>query len=278
MACHYPIAAWRALEPNKDTGKYPVVFSPPKHIRKEAESLNLPCGKCVGCRADQAMMWSIRAYHESTSHLANSFLTLTYDDDHLPWDGKISKPDLQNFFKRMRHHYKLRYIACGEYGELTRRPHYHAIIFGQDFDEAGFCSRLDENSYTNSFLEKTWGLGHVMVAPCNLASIMYVCGYVNKKIGDVDTFSLASRRPYIGHDWLKRYSDDIRRTGCVVISGRKFVVPQRYLDADWEGIDDVKAQRKAFAKAKTLKAKPLWEARSKERARRAKLGLKKEKL
>ena len=62
-------------------------------------------------------------------------LNLTYDDAHLPEHGQLWKDELQRFFKRLRKGgYKFRYVASGEYGEKTRRPHFHIALFGMDFN------------------------------------------------------------------------------------------------------------------------------------------------
>lgn len=243
MACYYPLDGWLASNPN-DSGKRSVVFSLSEGLSDHPVSV--PCGKCIGCRADQSLMWSIRAYHESTLHVKNSFLTLTYSDDNLPDDNKIKKNDLQLFFKRLRKKYKIRYIACGEYGEKTARPHYHAIIFGQDFLHDKIPISRSGDFYTSEELVKTWGLGYVTCASVNYSSIAYVCGYCHKKIGDTDTFSLMSRRPGIGHDWLLRYHDDLQRTGTVTIDGREFPVPPRYLQWLPDEFEELKRARKAI--------------------------------
>lgn len=240
MACFFPINAWR----------YPVEGSK-LHFRPQLppyEHLRVPCGKCEGCRSDQALMWSIRAYHEMTLHDKSCFVTLTYDDAHLPADGKISKKALQDFFKRLRKKYPagtIRYIACGEYGEQTRRPHYHAIIFGEDFFDGRVT--LSSDLYTHDELSKTWGQGLVSISACTMATICYVCGYVTKKIGDPDTFNLSSRRPPIGHNWLERYKLDLVRTGKVVIEGRVYTIPPRYLEWSPDDFEDIKRQRKEHA-------------------------------
>ena len=71
-----------------------------------------------------------------------------------------------------------------------------------------------------------------------------MAGYVHKKIGDEDTFTLMSRRPGIGKDWLARYSDDIRRTGTVTIEGKELPVPLRYMAWHEEEFSDLKRERK----------------------------------
>ncbi|AZL82975.1 replication initiator protein [Apis mellifera associated microvirus 10] len=262
MACNRSVKAYYSKTVNEGTGKRSLVFNQrDRYLGTDpdyAGSLEIPCGKCLGCKADQSLMWSIRAYHESTLHDQNCFITLTYDNDHLPKDGKINKRDLQLFFKRLRKQIdnrlfptKIRYIACGEYGAMIRRPHYHAIIFGLDFLEGAVD--ISSELYTNSQLVDAWDNGHVSIAPVNMASICYVCGYVNKKIDDPDTFSLMSRRPGIGHNWLDRYADSVARTGVVTIEGKAYQVPKRYLEWSGEKLDGIKQAQKDFAREKSKK-------------------------
>lgn len=252
MSCNLPITAYYSDKVNPETGKRSLVFNQRDAYKGSDPSippvLAVPCGKCSGCRADQSLMWSIRGYHESTQHEQNSFLTLTYDDNHLPVDRQIDKRHLQLFFKRLRKSgLKFRYFACGEYGSQTRRPHYHAIIFGRDWLENSV--ELGHGMYTHGDVVGAWGMGQISLAPVNMASICYVCGYVTKKMDDPDTFTLMSRRPGIGHTWLDRFSDDIVRTGVVTIEGRQYQVPKRYLDWCDEEFADLKKKRSAFARS-----------------------------
>lgn len=238
MSCFSPVPAWRSANKSLDNGKYQLSFKRGAY----AIRIDLPCGKCLGCRADQAREWTIRASHEASLHDRNAFLTLTYAD---PAPATLQPDDLQKFWKRLRHKTgKLRYIACGEYGELYRRPHYHAIVFGEDF--LGGAISLDDSSYTQPDLARAWGHGFVSVAPVEFGSIAYVCGYVTKKVGDPDTFSRMSRNPGIGHDWLDRYYDDIVRTGFCVVNGREFPVPKRYLVWKECELSDVKEERSRY--------------------------------
>ena len=94
MACLYPVVAYRSRIVNP-SGKRSLVFN-----RKAGfEDLSQPvaCGKCAGCKADRARVWAIRCYHEASQYDVSSFLTLTYDDAHLPADGLLDKSHLQLF-------------------------------------------------------------------------------------------------------------------------------------------------------------------------------------
>lgn len=99
-----------------------------------------------------------------------------------------------------------------------------------------------------------------------MASICYVVGYVNKKVADSDTFSLMSRRPGIGHNWLTKYKDDLIRTGFVTIEGRQYQIPKRYLEWEDSDLADVKKDRAQFA-AKRAKTSDYFVERKKQIAR-----------
>ena len=84
----------------------------------------LPCGQCMACRLNKSRDWATRCVLEAKMHKDNCFVTLTYDDAHLPSDYGLQKDDLTKFFKRLRFNTgaKIRYYAAGEYGELYNRP------------------------------------------------------------------------------------------------------------------------------------------------------------
>lgn len=282
MTCFFPVDAWKSRKRN-ESGKRPLVFN-----QREGYSdqyLQIPCGKCLGCMADRSKDWATRIHNESTLHERNAFLTLTYNDKHLPTDGKLNKEHLQKFIRSLRDAgNKLRYFACGEYGGVTQRPHYHAIIFGMDFlsPTAEPCGSNGE--FVNFELNEIWGRGNCMVAPVTPASCAYVAGYCNKKIGDPDVFQLMSRRPGIGHDWIDRNHDDVRRAGAVVSEDGKISrVPRRYMEWQEKNLEQVKFQRQKYVREMPIekkmdlrreaKAKQVCaEQRARERKIREKIG------
>ena len=103
-------------------------------------------------------------------------MTLTYTDEFLPRNGSLKPEDLTLFHKRLRKDLRLRkikYYACGEYGEQYGRPHYHGIYFG--------LTRVDFD-----IVEKCWGMGRVHLGTVTSQSINYVTSYITKKLwGDV---------------------------------------------------------------------------------------------
>ncbi|AXH73325.1 MAG: replication initiator protein [Microviridae sp.] len=246
MGCFYPRDAWKSKRLNEN-GKRELVFSRASGFADMR--LQVPCGKCDGCYADRSLTWAIRCYQEASLFRDNAFLTLTYDEDHYPKDGRISKKALQDFFKRLRHEYSVRYFACGEYGDQSGRAHYHALIFGEDFRQ-GKTVQINDQLYSNFALQEIWGNGNVLCAEFTMETACYVAGYVGKKIGDSESFSLMSRKPGIGKVWLEKYWDDISRTGIVVIEGKEYPVPVRYLQWMEKELEHVKLQRAEKVKEK----------------------------
>ena len=187
------------------------------------------CGQCMECRLAYSREWAIRITHEMQFHERSCFLTLTYDDAHLPKYGQLLKRDLQLFFKRLRKAYgPFRYVACGEYGELKRRPHFHVCLFGIDFHldrvDFGIGVRGDK-LYVSPSLGRVWSYGHHSIGSLTFESAAYTARYITKRItgpgasviplacdpesGEIiqanPEFLLCSRRPGIGSAWFDEY-------------------------------------------------------------------------
>jgi hypothetical protein len=182
MACYNPITGWRAKDLNEN-GKRPIVWKE-KHSDGSGE-IQLPCGRCAGCRLDYSRSWALRCYHESQMHDYNSFITLTYSPENLPDDHSIHKEELQKFFKRLRKATgkRFKYFACGEYGESNNRPHYHAIIFGYDFPDKRLHTKTRNGDllFRSELLERTWTKGFSLIGEVTFQSAAYVARYVMKK-------------------------------------------------------------------------------------------------
>lgn len=145
----------------------------------------VPCGKCLPCRIARSREWSLRCMHEFTSWNDACFVTFTYDDANLPANSTLVLSDFQNFWKRLRKllgKRKIRYYGCGEYGERSDRPHYHAVIFGLSVEDAHTLIGLSSDSrfqYLNK--ERTWNKGFIFVGTVTYDSIRYVTQYIDKK-------------------------------------------------------------------------------------------------
>lgn len=211
---------------------------PRKYTLPDGGSMMGPCRLCHACRINKATEWAIRIEDEinSSKQPVATFLTLTYNEDSLPTDATLKKESLQKFHKRLKID-NLRYFAIGEYGDKTKRPHYHGIYMGQDW--------TDNKSIV--WLQKKWPYGHIMAKKANVHSILYVTKYILKKvIGQMtpdqedryiiskDTgecrereFAIMSRRPGIGKEFaiLNRiyYTEDM-----VHYHNRTVGLPQYY--------------------------------------------------
>lgn len=270
MGCHSPLTAYRRVDGGPLTfGKEP----------KNARELKIACGQCMGCRLEKSRQWAVRMVHEAQLHEENCFLTLTYDDDHLPENGSIEKRALQLFFKKLRKEKgPFRYYACGEYGEETRRAHYHACIFGLDFQDKKILRRSGKHPlYISETLEKIWGMGQCSIGNLTFETAAYTARYVTKKwlsgktnglyanldpetgeiLATTQPFALMSLRCRgadgkvggIGSEWLRKYSNDIygNMKDAVYINGKR-TKPPKYYDSLYDMIstdkmEAIKAQR-----------------------------------
>lgn len=174
------------------------------------DPIPIPCGFCSACLMDQACEISTRAVLEAQYWKKCYFITLTYSDRCLPIDRAtgeaiVLKSELQRFFKRLRKYISFRYLSCGEYGDVTGRPHYHLILFTDDE------LKLDQfaiNKYHAPILCKAWPFGMHEVSIADSGCISYVAGYVLKKCRQESEddphkpFRLMSRRPGLGFSYL----------------------------------------------------------------------------
>lgn len=244
MACFHPLLAYRSH------GSVVCVGAPTTarlQMLEGRETFELPCGKCIGCRQVRVRAWALRCLHESRMHEASSFITLTYDDAHVPLS--LDYAHFQKFMRRLRK--KLgptRFFMCGEYGETTFRPHFHALLFGRSFSDR---QRIGDDLFRSPTLESLWQFGFSSVGDVTYQSAAYVASYALKKLsGDaagkrysrVDQctgevvyvepeFGRMSLKPGIGYSWFEKYYRDVfmARDG-VVMNGKVVPAPRYYMD------------------------------------------------
>lgn len=231
-------------------------------------------------------------------HEANSFVTLTYDEEHLPEDWSVKLRDWQLFRKRLREAVgPFRFFMAAEYGGQFHRPHYHALLFGHDFssDRRQVERKGDYILWTSKTLEDVWQNGYVSIGAVDAGSVGYVTKYCVKKqrpkhcgVERVDSetgevwevepeFVTMSRRPGLGAKWFERYHMDVYPSDEVVLTGRRLRPPRFYdLRLPADELATIKDARKARAAARSAGETPEDRARqleTSERVREARLGL-----
>lgn len=197
----------------------------------------VPCGKCSECLLERARDWATRCTHEASIHAQNCFITLTYAEEHLPQDRKLNYTHFQYFIKKLRKEYGagIGFFMCGEYGEETQRPHYHACIFGMDFEDKIIQreNKHGDTIWTSEKLTKLWGLGLTELGSVTQKSAGYVARYVLKKQqpGSPQGFQKMSRQNAIGKNFIQKWYKDIfvHAQGSVILSdGTRTKVPRYY--------------------------------------------------
>lgn len=160
------------------------------------------------CRINERRLWTHRIILEAMLHPSSVFMTLTYDDDHLPESneliGVLDASHTRNFIKSLRKVApigRIRYYLAGEYGDQTMRPHYHLIVFNFPL-----CSWGGTRHYKNpgrgccptcDLVRRTWGKGNIELGDVTPESAQYTAGYTIKKMTRIDDARLQR-----GNAWL----------------------------------------------------------------------------
>lgn len=263
MTCYNPISACFSKSEYAKTGKKNIHLccSETPGVKDEKwlaneknfphslyEYVYLPCRKCVGCRSDNAKMWSLRAYNEMKLHKDNCFITLTYDNNSdLVYKDPLCIATLrykhfQNFMKRLRKRFPdddIQYLVSGEYGLKDGRAHWHAILFGFDFpDKRLVYVSKGYNHYASDILNEVWStydkttdtytpIGFTDLCNVDYDCCNYVAQYVLKKlpvgcnipeingyeIDRVEPMVRSSKRPAIGYNYFKKYGEQAVELG-----------------------------------------------------------------
>lgn len=224
-----------------------MMCTSPIRVNDGRNYMLVPCGQCIACRINKAKEWAVRVYAESRLYEDSIFVTLTYDDEHLPADGSVHKDELQRFMKRLRkliYPNKVRYFSCGEYGGQFGRPHYHIILFGlSGFDIRVFSDHMPDTRTKGYYCKcKAWDKGLVHFGFVTPRSSEYVARYTLKKVtgekgkehykelGIEPEFSLMSRRPGIGLGFMDKFRDELLSHGFLVFDGSKKSLPRYFRD------------------------------------------------
>lgn len=255
--------------------------------------MQVPCGTCLECRKRRAASWAFRLLQEEKVCESALFVTLTYDEFHCDRSRNrfmvLSKRDVQLFFKRLRKLHEstrrvskrmvkfksvsskdelcdsvgvrfggeskpLKYFAVGEYGGVTQRPHYHAIIFNADvklIESAWICTTNRFKGENPCKLQGAHMLGHVDFGRVEAASVGYCMKYIckNGKIpmhrndDRIPEFSLMSKGlglDYMSAEMIAWHKGDLEnRVHCNIEDGKKIAMPRYYRDKIYDDLEKV---------------------------------------
>lgn len=211
-----------------------------------------PCGFCLNCRLTRAQDWAVRCTHEASLHSESCFLTLTYDDSHLPLNGSLDYSHVSTFIKDLRRRldrtsYKssITFFRVGEYGSDYSRPHYHLLLFGFDFSfpltfkgvrntRTSSAVKDSRTYFKSSFATDLWSRGFVDIGSVDFSTSMYVAKYVTKfsdssqsSLHEPERASMSKRVP-IGLRWIERHFSDVYPDDFVWLNGKRFSPPKFY--------------------------------------------------
>lgn len=182
------------------------------------------CGQCMPCRFNRRRVWTHRIMLEAAQYADNSFVTLTYSEEKLPRDANgmatLVPKHFQDWLKRLRASVsplKFRFYGCGEYGDQTWRPHYHAALFGYPtckYSRSQYSAGRRSCCESCDRVRDTWGFGLVDVGTLTTDSAQYVAGYVTKKMTKEDDprLNLAPAGSYCSSPRICRHPEFARQS------------------------------------------------------------------
>lgn len=226
-------------------------------------SFEVPCGHCLNCLIKKQSQLTFLAQRELLDRYKKnqsaSFVTLTYDDNHLPFNDigfvTLRKKDVQNFLKNVRRNMEYHNVSkpfkvlyCGEYGDgshstsktgvSTCRPHYHIAFIGLSPEEI------------KVFTRKLWKNGLCDVGPLTSGGLRYICKYMTKACPDKEVKAIREaaevENPFICHSiglgktWIERNMQKIVDDEfCFNINGKKYMFPKYVMQfvSNHTGID-----------------------------------------
>lgn len=154
--------AWQLIETDPNAIRHGMAKLLVNDIRYDRIQ-TIPCKKCWACQLNYSAEWATRIVNEQGNDRNCYFITLTYDDEHLPiaekietkegvyendgtWNGCLYRKDIDRFINTLRKHFErkpyfykgVKYFYAAEYGETTGRPHFHIILLHCPLDITQF--------------------------------------------------------------------------------------------------------------------------------------------
>lgn len=218
----------------------------------------VPCGTCLGCLEDRQKVWYFRNMFEWHFNSVQAyFVTLTYDDVHLPmhdisedgdykWIPVIQHKDVYKFIRRLKYHIpRFRYFGISEYSPSPMlRPHFHIIIYLKSPVPLEFMVDSVVKAWSepySSVKDNVIIYGRPQVEELTSGRISYVTTYLlTKQYGEDKLYPLSafpknfqSNRPGIGdrcdNKQLRNYFDTFPFSTCMYFpDGSPMATPRYY--------------------------------------------------
>lgn len=198
------------------------------------------CGKCRACRqkkSNEKMICSIFAAYEYRTK--GQFLTLTYDDAHVPYG--LKHEHFQSFMKKLRDldgTPGVKYFMAGEYGgdeNGTHREHFHVLFYNHRYDidlvQKAWSEPRKRGRKRKGEVDPFIPFGFVYDGTLTPASMKYVSGYIDKKGYDPES---GKRPPYgrssvnIPDSLTDREIERACKSGRIMYNGRSFSFPHKW--------------------------------------------------
>lgn len=190
----------------------------------------VPCGQCMNCRINYSRNWTSRILMEHVAaEVPGQFLTLTYNDDHVPQVDGVSTLRKAKTLKWLKNVARdvgpFRYYIVGEYGDESLRPHYHLALFPRSHRQGAAIAQRWKKGFTSTY-------------PLVEERAAYLAQYATKKLTkDTDTrlvgnqepeFRSSSRSPYLGAAFVPILVQAYRSKG-----GRQFLDENGDIERSW---------------------------------------------
>ena len=239
----------RTIKAGFDKSGTSVIYNSRKSSQ-ELAPFEFECRKCLPCRLKIGREKAIRAMHEAKMHKENIFLTLTYSEENLK-SPRLNYYDFELFMKRLledlnrnitckENRHILPFMVTGEYGDKTKRPHWHVLLFNYRPHDAQHhrYTDLGHQVFKSDYIAKIWKHGFIEFGEITMESASYVGRYAAKKLShgkdqehDYHPIHNTSKRHVIGKSWLKKNAEQIFKLGYVTLpNGQKCSIPRYYLD------------------------------------------------
>lgn len=210
------------------------VYAKDEPFLNGSKSMVIPCGRCPECIKKRQNAWVVRFKLEQQywrKVFAGSqtyFITLTYDDKHLPETRDMAIKNwqacLKSLYRNLNH--RPRYYCVSENGSVHGRLHFHCLLFGMPV--------VDMDVFRKKTLAKAWPYGFNTCTYATGKTLWYVSKYVTKDISAFNSTAWKciesySKRPALGAMALNHQFKDYFSDNCTthfVDSGFHYSLPR----------------------------------------------------